>query len=129
MFRKQLFKYTKSFIPKISDTEMIALRSGTTSIDREIFEGRVQPKSFPQKKPDVFDKHKITKLIKDYPDQFILTGHYFGFYGKDVKKYYPGLCDEKVFPIMIKDKFSDINTYAELNQLRCILNEEENNNE
>ena len=72
---------------------------------------------------------EIWKRRQDYPDQFILTGHYFGFYGKDVKKYYPGLCDEKVFPIMIKDKFSDINTYAELNQLRCILNEEENNNE
>ena len=49
MFKRQLFKRVKSLIPKISDTEMIALRSGTTSIDRELFEGRVQTKQFQEK--------------------------------------------------------------------------------
>ena len=64
----------------------------------------------------------LWKNRQDYPEQFILTGHYFGFYGKDINQYYPGLCDEKVFPIMIKDEFSDINTYEELDQLKLILN-------
>ena len=64
----------------------------------------------------------LWKNRQDYPEQFILTGHYFGFYGKDISQYYPGLCDEKVFPIMIKDEFSDINTYEELDQLKLILN-------
>ena len=32
-----LFKKIKSIIPKISDTELIALRSGGVSIDRDIF--------------------------------------------------------------------------------------------
>lgn len=72
---------------------------------------------------------EIWKRRQDYAEQFILTGHYFGFYGKDVKEYYPGLCDEKVFPIMIKDEFSDINTFAELNQLKCILSKEKIDNE
>ena len=72
---------------------------------------------------------EIWKRRQDYPEQFILTGHYFGFYGKDVRGYYPGLCDEKVYPIIITDEFSDINTYAELNQLKCILNEEKSKNE
>ena len=37
----RLFKVVKEIIPKISDTELIALRSGTTSIDRQIFKGSV----------------------------------------------------------------------------------------
>ena len=31
------FKKVKAIIPKISNTELIALKSGTTSIDRQIF--------------------------------------------------------------------------------------------
>ena len=37
-----LFKRVKKMIPKISATEMIALQSGTTSLDREIFKGVVE---------------------------------------------------------------------------------------
>ena len=36
------FNRIKSIIPRISDTELIALRSGTVSIDREIFQGNVK---------------------------------------------------------------------------------------
>ena len=36
-----IFNRVKSIIPRISDTELIALRSGTVSVDREIFEGNV----------------------------------------------------------------------------------------
>ena len=32
----RVFKLVKGIIPKISDTELIALRSGTTSIDRDL---------------------------------------------------------------------------------------------
>ena len=38
----QIFKQCKRIIPKISETELIALRSGGTHIDKDIFEGRVQ---------------------------------------------------------------------------------------
>ena len=37
MLYRKLFGTIKSIIPKISDTELIALRSGTTSLDRDIF--------------------------------------------------------------------------------------------
>lgn len=37
----KLFSYVKSIVPRISQTELIALRSGTTSVDRMIFEGKV----------------------------------------------------------------------------------------
>ena len=38
---REIFKTVKKIIPKISNTELIALRSGTTSLDREIFNGKV----------------------------------------------------------------------------------------
>ena len=43
----RLFKYVKNKLPRISDTEMIALKSGTVSIDRDILSGKI---NFPQKK-------------------------------------------------------------------------------
>jgi len=41
---KYLFKSVKQIIPKISETEIIALKSGGVSIDREIFRGRIDYK-------------------------------------------------------------------------------------
>ena len=42
MLGKRIFDVVKRKIPKISATELIALRSGNTSLDREILKGRVQ---------------------------------------------------------------------------------------
>jgi acyl-CoA dehydrogenase len=41
---KYIFNHIKKIIPKISNTEIIALKSGGVSIDREIFKGRVDLK-------------------------------------------------------------------------------------
>ena len=38
---KRIFNHVKRIIPKISETEIIALKSGGTSIDRYIFEGKM----------------------------------------------------------------------------------------
>jgi acyl-CoA dehydrogenase len=38
---RQLFNRVKSIIPKISETEIIALKSGGVAIDREIFQGKI----------------------------------------------------------------------------------------
>jgi len=43
MYRR-LFNQVKSIIPKISETELIALRSGGVGIDKEIFSGKVNVK-------------------------------------------------------------------------------------
>ena len=62
---RYLFSIVKNKIPKISNTEMIALRSGNTSIDRHILQGKV---IFPQK-PIVnnkFPKEKIDNLLNTY---------------------------------------------------------------
>jgi hypothetical protein len=41
---KYLFRRVKSILPKISETEIIALKSGGVSIDREIFKGKINYK-------------------------------------------------------------------------------------
>jgi acyl-CoA dehydrogenase len=41
MLHRSIFNRIKKIIPKISETEIIALKSGGTSIDREIFQGRI----------------------------------------------------------------------------------------
>jgi acyl-CoA dehydrogenase len=56
-----LFKKIKSIIPKISDTELIALRSGGVSIDRDIFSGKFN-KNILNEKP--------TKL-NDFENEFL----------------------------------------------------------
>ena len=38
---RKVFNIVKSIIPKISETEIIALKSGGVSIDRELFNGKV----------------------------------------------------------------------------------------
>jgi acyl-CoA dehydrogenase len=46
---KYLFRRVKSIIPKISETEIIALKSGGVSIDRELFRGAVNYKKLMNK--------------------------------------------------------------------------------
>jgi alkylation response protein AidB-like acyl-CoA dehydrogenase len=67
MFRKKIFENVKKIIPKISDTELIALRSGGVSIDRDIFSGVVNKKFIGKN-----NKFKISssedKFLKDTDD-------------------------------------------------------------
>ena len=44
---RYIFNRVKKIIPRISDTELIALRSGTTSLDREIYNGTVNLQNIP----------------------------------------------------------------------------------
>lgn len=47
----RLFSYVKSIVPRISETELIALRSGTTSVDRMLFQGKVSIPAYNLKLP------------------------------------------------------------------------------
>ena len=42
MIGRKIFRNIKNIVPRISDTELIALKSGTTSIDRDISLGKVE---------------------------------------------------------------------------------------
>ena len=78
---KRVFNHVKRIIPKISDTEIIALKSGGTSIDRYIFEGKMnyQKLFLPIKKPtlpkkiedDLQSLLKITGEDNIYPNKNI----------------------------------------------------------
>ena len=64
-----IFNKIKNILPKISNTELIALRSGTTSIDRQIFEGSVtlpKHKNFVQDWELDFNKHEVNNLLEKY---------------------------------------------------------------
>uniref|UniRef100_A0A6C0LPQ1 Acyl-coenzyme A dehydrogenase n=1 Tax=viral metagenome TaxID=1070528 RepID=A0A6C0LPQ1_9ZZZZ len=67
MLYRRVFNVVKSIIPKISETEIIALKSGGVSIDRELFNGKVNyeklykpiPKTSPENMED-----KTNDLLK-----------------------------------------------------------------
>ncbi len=60
-----LFRQIKNRIPRISPTELIALRSGNTSLDRGILKGVIK---FPEKKkePVKFSDDNLNKLFKEF---------------------------------------------------------------
>lgn len=86
-----LFNFVKSKVPRLSSTELIALKSGNTSLDRQILLGKVSlPKKiiseqkFPQSKLDelynIFDGSKV------YPNEnnnkwinYLAKNKYFSF--------------------------------------------------
>ena len=82
MISRRLFNFVKAKIPKISNTELIALRSGNTSIDRQILQNTVK---FPEKfvYENKFPESKINSLLNDFDNPkssalnitFILTHH------------------------------------------------------
>ena len=64
MYRR-LFNLVKRQIPRISDTELIALTSGNTSIDRDILLGKVVIPSFKSKRDKLSDS-SVNNLLSDY---------------------------------------------------------------
>lgn len=95
---KQVFKIVKKIIPKISNTELIALRSGTTSLDRDIFKGDVNLNKFkPIQKSNKLPKIQIDNLYKNCNEDFIYPGNksssIMEYLGKN--KFWSYIIDEK----------------------------------
>ena len=61
----RVFNQIKKIIPKISETELIALRSGGVSIDRDIFSGKINYNKLQQDTNIV----TINQLEKDMLDK------------------------------------------------------------
>ena len=87
--RRVIFDSVKKIIPRISETELIALRSGTTSLDRDIFNGKVNLPSV-QITQNKFPKEKIAELVKKYGDY---------------QKIYPNAPYEEIFNYIGRNKF------------------------
>ena len=92
----RLFNFVKNKIPRISNTELIALRSGNTSIDRQILLGKVNLnfKTINEKK---FDEGKLSFLLNNFDGNRIYpndnNNKWLDFLGKN--KFLSFLIDEK----------------------------------
>ena len=86
---KFLFNFVKKIIPRISDTELVALRSGTTSLDRHLFQGRVD---LPPKNKD------------NTPNKFLsVTDDLLGKF--DNQKVYPNPNSNEILDFIKENKF------------------------
>ena len=83
MLYKKIFNHVKKIIPKISETEIIALKSGGTSIDRYIFEGKMNYQNLfspinkntlsKKTEDDIYSLLKLTGENNIYPSKNINT--------------------------------------------------------
>jgi len=99
----QLFNIAKRLLPRISQTELIALRSGTVSLDREIMEGWVNIKNFSKlenKKTDYLT-NELINICEDLQHEKI-------FDGKVNKKVLDNLSKNKAFSYIIKEKYNGL---------------------
>lgn len=96
MIRSRLFNFVKNKIPKISSTELIALRSGNTSLDRSILMGKIE---FPKKETIVnkFPENKLNELLSSYDGSRVYpndnSNYWIDYLAKN--KYFSFLIDEK----------------------------------
>ena len=96
----RLFRYVKNKLPKISDTELIALKSGTVSIDRDILSGNIKyPK--PAVYYNKFPQENLVNLLEKYDNTKI--------YPNDNDNYWINhLAKNKFFSFLIDKKYGGI---------------------
>lgn len=109
-----IFKQLKKIVPKISETELIALNSGSTSIDREIFQGKVK---LPNRKPSVVVDRKIKfqtvdSLLQKYGNKIV----YPNTQARDIFNY---LGQNKFLSYIIPEKYGGKN--LSVSELSSIL--------
>ena len=99
---KSLFHQVKKLIPRISSTELIALRSGNVSLDRQIMEGKVVlpqkqkiESKFPKENLDMLfeefrKKPSNSKIYPDYQEiiHYLAKNKYFSFL---INEHYGGI--------------------------------------
>ena len=111
---QRLFNLTKRLIPRISDTELIALRSGTTSLDREIFSGSVSlPKNHHNNFNDregKFYNETVDKVLNKYGSTPVYD------YKRPSNNIMNHLGKEKFFSFIIGEQYSGLNFVQILNQ-------------
>jgi alkylation response protein AidB-like acyl-CoA dehydrogenase len=107
----RVFRYVKNKLPRISDTEMIALKSGTVSIDRDILSGKI---NFPQKKTHIykFPQDRLINLLEKYDNSKI--------YPNDNDNYWINhLANNKFFSFLINENYGGIK--LSVNELSSVL--------
>ena len=100
---RHIFKRVKSIIPKISETEITALKSGGVSIDREIFKGKVKYCELYKPIQKSIDKMTEKTMEKEIEDLLKITGQN-PIYPSSTIHYIMSYLGEKGFLSMIIDK-------------------------
>lgn len=94
---KFIFNKVKQLVPKISSTELIALRSGNTSIDRSILNGDIE---YPTKKniPNKLAESKLNTLFSIHDKSKLYPN-------SDNNKIISWLATNKIFSFIIDEKY------------------------
>ena len=87
----RLFRFAKSLIPRISSSELIALQSGSTSVDRDLFKGQVilSNVTLQQDKTNLYNtfRQKADELCSQYKQGQVYpsfrTANLFEYLGKE----------------------------------------------
>ena len=109
---RSLFQFVKKRIPRISETEMIALQSGDTSIDKNILKGEL---SFPRP----YDKN-IHKFDGEKVDDFLTSFDHSKIYpNDDQNKWIHYLAKNKYFSFLIDEQYGGIK--LSVNELSNVL--------
>ena len=120
---RSIFNLVKSKIPKISATELIALRSGNTSIDRQILQGKVTFPSIDIRKeqnltPNKFPDYKVDMLLKKYTNH-LKNNPNEKIFPNENDKWINYLANNKFFSFIINDKYEGIK--LPVNEISSIL--------
>ena len=95
---QHIFKAVRKLVPRISDTELIALKSGTTSLDRTILLGQNQLiKKI--NKPNIFPQEKVDDLCQD----FTLSNNKNIYPNNDNNYWINRIAKDKFFSFLIDD--------------------------
>ena len=96
-----LFNFVKRKIPRISETELIALRSGSTSLDRSILEGNVILPPKPNVTVDKFSNNEVESLLKNFDNTCVYPNN-------NKNKWVEHLATKKYFSFLIDEKYGGI---------------------
>lgn len=103
-----IFNSIKKIIPKISETELIALRSGGTHIDRDIFSGKIQShrKTFCPPSVSNSEKEKWNQttedLLKDIGEQTLYPN-------ENIMSIMSKIAKSKMMGMIIQEKYGGLN--------------------
>lgn len=107
IFRTKIFNLSKKLLPRISETEMIVLNSGTVSVDRMIFEGKVNYNKLPSTQEKFFTKfNKIDEVLNKIPTDPL-------YFGKKDCNLINFLGDKGLFGLIIDQKYGGLDLSVE----------------
>ena len=113
-----LFNQVKKIIPRISKTELIALRTGTVSIDGDIFKGSVNTQNIKPNEERTFNKTIIESILEKYQDTKV--------YSNKINNILDDLCVNKMFSFIIPKKYGG--TELSASEISSILTTVSSNN-